>query len=427
MHVEGLPRAAGARGSKKASGSFTSASRPRRNRVSFRGFHEREPRPTRFILHVDLDAFYASVEVRENPALAGLPVIVGADPKQGRGRGVVTTASYEARKFGVRSAMPISQAYRLCPNGVYVFPNFPLYGSVSGNVFEILRGTGAIVEGASIDEAYLDASRLVSDWDAAAALARRIQAEVVDKERITCSIGVAPSKLVAKIATDMAKPNGVTLVREGEEAAFLAPLPARKMPGVGPKTELALDALGFRTCGDLASAAPDKLARVLGSWGPRLAEMARGIDDAPVSAGWDRKSLGSEGTFDEDVADQSEIRETVDALAREVAASLAEERLSARTVTLKIRLSDFTTFTRARTLPSATTDADAIAAAALDLLAENWPAQAVRLLGVRLTHLSGRPTRQVTLQEWPADILGEDAVAWEPPQRGLDRYLSFTE
>ncbi|HLE97875.1 MAG TPA: DNA polymerase IV, partial [Candidatus Thermoplasmatota archaeon] len=206
----------------------------------------------RRILHVDLDAFYASVETRERPELVGLPVIVGADPKEGRGRGVVTTASYEARRFGVRSAMPISQAWRLCPQGVFVPPRFDLYHDVSERLFGILRATGAVVEAASIDEAYLDASTLAADFVEARALARRIQDAVLDAERVSASVGVASNKLVAKIATDMRKPAGVTVVPAGKEVAFLGPLPVRKIPGVGPKTEGQLRDMHVTTCGDLA-------------------------------------------------------------------------------------------------------------------------------------------------------------------------------
>jgi len=362
----------------------------------------------RRILHVDLDAFYASVETRERPELVGLPVIVGADPKEGRGRGVVTTASYEARRFGVRSAMPISQAWRLCPQGVFVPPRFDLYHDVSERLFGILRATGAVVEAASIDEAYLDASTLAADFVEARALARRIQDAVLDAERVSASVGVASNKLVAKIATDMRKPAGVTVVPAGKEVAFLGPLPVRKIPGVGPKTEGQLRDMHVTTCGDLARTPAGVLASRFGTWGPRLAEMARGEDASPVIAEWARKSLGNESTFEEDVDDPGVLRLTVEELADGAARSLAAERLAARTVTLKLRLSDFTTFTRARTLPRATDDGPELRAAALALLDEALPEGAtVRLLGVRLSHLVDASRRQKTLDLWPVDVYGE--------------------
>jgi len=369
----------------------------------------------RRILHVDLDAFFASVEVRERPELSGLPVIVGADPKRGAGRGVVTTASYEARKFGVRSAMPISQAWRLCPQGVYVPPRHELYGAVSDRVFDVLRETGAVVEAASIDEAYLDAAGVTADLAAAEDLARKIQREIEARERITASVGVAASKLVAKIATDMRKPRGLTVVPEGAEASFLAPLPARKIPGVGPKTESALAAMGVRTCGELARVAPAKLAAAFGSFGPRLAELARGIDPSPVVAVWERKSLGSETTYERDESDPARWGQTLDALCDEIAQGLRDERLLARTVTLKVRLADFTTFTRARTLTRPTAEAGVLRAAARDLLSDALsPPATVRLLGVRATHLSDAALRQATLDEWPVDVAESP---WRPVVR----------
>lgn len=373
------------------------------------------------MLHVDLDAFYASVEVRENPELRGKPLVVGADPKEGHGRGVVTTASYEARKFGIRSAMPISTAWRLCPDAVFVYPRFDLYSRVSDGVFAVLRATGATVEGASIDEAYLDATAVTRDMDEAVALARRVQAAVVEAERVTASVGVASNKLVAKIATDLNKPAGVTAVPPGTEEAFLAPLPARKIPGVGPKTDEALKAMGVATCGELARVPPAVLAERFGSWGPRLAELARGVDLTPVEAEWARKSVGSETTFETDVTDPDHLRATVDELADDAARRVAEERLAARTVTLKLRLADFTTFTRSRTLPRATDLAPVVRVAARALLDEALPEGAsVRLLGVRLSHLVDTTRKQASLDLWPADVLGE---AEPPPDRSLDAYV----
>ncbi len=378
------------------------------------------PRPFRAVAHVDMDAFYASVEVRENPALGGLPVIVGGDPKSGRG--IVTTASYEARRFGVKSAMPIAHAHRLCPHAVYLRPRFHLYEAASRRVFDVLRRHAAVVEAASIDEAYLDLTSRVATVGEAADVARAVQREIWEREALPASVGVAPSKLVAKVASDVRKPRGLTVVRAGEERAFLAPLPARKLPGVGPKTEQALLALGIATCADLAAVPPTRLLDLLGTWGPRLGEMARGLDDAPVVEAWERKSAGAETTF-EDEADPDAWRGTLDDLAREAATALRAEGLSARSVTIKVRTAGFETFTRARTLAEPISDDAVIARVALDLLDANLPTEPLRLLGVRLTHLTTRkPTRQESLAQWPADVLGEAEGSWEPEARGLDRF-----
>ncbi|MEA3198807.1 MAG: hypothetical protein QOE90_235 [Thermoplasmata archaeon] len=371
---------------------------------------------TRLILHVDLDAFYASVEELDHPDWKGHPLVVGADPQEGRGRGIVTTANYEARKFGVRSAMPISTAWRLCPQARYVEPRFERYMEKSDEVFAILRRAGA-VEPASIDEGYLDVSSL-GDFEAALRAARELQQEILRETGLSASFGVATNKLVAKIATDMQKPRGVTGVPPGTEEGFLAPLAARRIPGVGPKSEARLAMLGIHTCADLAAAPASLLSREFGVWGPRLAELARGVDDAPVETSWARKSLGGETTFQRDVEDPSVLRDTVAELAERGAASLAEEKLLARTVTLKIRLTGFETHTRARTLPRATDDAAALRETALALLAENAPPRAVRLLGVRLSHLVAR-SGQRDLRDWDAEVLGE-ARPWRPKQRRLD-------
>lgn len=374
----------------------------------------------RRIIHVDLDAFYASVEELDHPEWAGHPLVVGADPQEGRGRGVVATANYAARAFGIRSAMPISEAWRRCPTARYVYPRFERYHEKSAEVFAVFREMADQLEVASIDEAYMDVTARTTDFDAAVTLAREMQRAVRERTGLSASFGVASNKLVAKIASDMQKPGGVTPVTPGTEAAFLAPLPARRIPGVGPKTEERLVDMGVTTCGDLATLAPAALADAFGVWGPRLAQLASGIDDTPVSSEWARKSLGSETTFARDSTDAAEWSRTVDELARSVGAHLRDERLLARTVTLKVRVTGFDTTTRARTLASATDDADAIAHVAAALLRENMPDKPVRLLGVRLSHLQTRGgARQRDLRDWPADLLGE-AEAWVAPQRRLD-------
>ena len=224
----------------------------------------------RIILHVDLDAFFPSVEVREHPELKGKPVVVGADPKEGKGRGVVSSASYEARKFGIRSALPISRAWKLCPDCVYLRPHFVLYVPASNSVMKILRSHADKFEQGGIDEAYLDISNKVKDFDEAKEFVKSLMEEVLEKESLTCSVGVAPNKLVAKIASNFKKPYGLTVVKEDEVKEFLFPLEVRKIPGIGPKTERSLKELGIETVADLAPIDREMLTRLFGVWGTRL-------------------------------------------------------------------------------------------------------------------------------------------------------------
>ncbi|MFA5861349.1 MAG: DNA polymerase IV [Candidatus Thermoplasmatota archaeon] len=375
----------------------------------------------RWILHVDLDAFYASVEELDHPEWKGSPLIVGADPQDGRGRGVVTTANYEARKSGVRSAMPISEAWRRAPQARFVPPRFHRYSEKSDEVFAIVRQMADRVEQSGIDEGYLDVTDRCGSHGEALDLARAIQERIERETGLSISIGVASNKVVAKIATDMRKPHGITGVPSGTEQEFLSPLPARKIPGVGPKTEERLVELGITTCAELAVASASLLHREFGAWGPRLTQLARGIDDSPVEAGWERKSIGSETTFDEDETDPAEWERTLRDLAAGLADSLKEERLVGRTITLKVRLTGFETHTRARTLPRAVADAAPIGEAAISLLREFAPDRAVRLLGVRVTGLDDAEGRdeQAKMERWPADILGE-AAPWRPRQRRLE-------
>lgn len=373
----------------------------------------------RRILHVDLDAFYASVEELDHPEWKGHPLVVGADPQGGAGRGIVTTANYDARKFGIRSAMPISEAWRRCPHARFVFPRFERYSEKSDEVFAIIRRYGP-VEPASIDEGYVDATATTPDFDAALRAALDLQQAVEREASLSISVGVASNKLVAKIASDLRKPHGITGVPPGTEETFLAPLPARKIPGIGPKSEERLLDLGIRTCAELAAAPASLLAREFGVWGPRLAELARGVDESPVETSWARKSVGSETTFERDTPDRDAWRATIRELVDDAARSLAEEGLLARTLTLKVRVTGFETHTRARTLPRATDSADAFRALALDLLEETPPAKPVRLLGVRLSHLVPRGAAgQRDLRDWDAALLGE-APRWRPAQRRLD-------
>ncbi len=304
----------------------------------------------RIIFHLDMDHFYTAVEERERPEIRGKPVIVGADPKGGKGRGVVSTSNYEARKVGVRSGMPISQAWRLCPEAVYLPPNFPLYIKVSGEIMDIARKFADKFEQWGIDEAFLDVTSKVKDYAEAEDLARKIKQEIKEKQNLTCSIGVGPNKLVAKIASDFQKPDGLTIVREEEVEKFLAPLPVRKLLWVGRKTEAKLKALGVNTIGDLARYDPSALTSMFGVMGLQMHLMAKGIDRSEVEERSGVKSVSHETTFEEDTADSAVILQALDALCVEVQKETENQHLLFKTVTLKIRYENFETHTKSKTL-----------------------------------------------------------------------------
>jgi nucleotidyltransferase/DNA polymerase involved in DNA repair len=348
---------------------------------------ERPPR-ARTILHADLDAFYASVEVRENPALRGKPVIVGTDPRGGKARGVVSAASYEARAFGVHSAMPISRAWQLCPQGVYLEPRHSFYAQVSARFFEILGRFTDQVEPLSIDEAFLDVTGSARLFGDGATIAKRIQREVQQEERLSVSIGVAPSKFVAKIASDLEKPGGLVVVEPDEVRSFLEPLPLERLFGAGPKTAARLRNLGAKTIGDVARL---PFAHLLGEFGESSArhfhQLSNGIDERAVESDRDARSLGHEHTFDVDVADRAVVATTLLRLIDELAARLRRAKVAGRTVTLKLRTSDFETVHRAETLEAPADTTEAIAPAAKRLLAKaDVTRLPIRLIGVSLSN-----------------------------------------
>ena len=378
----------------------------------------------RTILHVDMDAFFAAVEQRDRPELRGKPVIVGADPRGGRGRGVVSTASYEARRFGVGSAMPISEAWRRCPQGIYVHPDMEKYARESDRVMEILHRFTDLVEPVSIDEAFLDVTGSARAMGTGEKIARKLKAAIREQTRLTASVGVASSKLVAKVASDMRKPDGLVVVPTGGEAAFLAPLPVRRLWGVGPKMEEALAKLGIVTIGDLAAVEPGRLERRLGTHGHDLQSLARGEDDRDVvSQGEGAKSLGQEHTYGEDTADPERLRATLLQLADAVAARLRSHGLRARTVTLKYRDEDFHTTTHARTLPEATDSGNAIFRLASELFAETHRGKKVRLLGISTSHF-GDATLQLGLFEESKAPTRADRVRDEVKKRFGDEAIT---
>ena len=356
---------------------------------------------TRTILHLDLDAFYCAVEENQNPELRNKPFAVGGKPSE---RGVVSSCSYAARKFGVRSAMPMSRALRACPGLIIVPGHHSLYSEASKKVMERLKGLTPLVEQISIDEAFLDISDLS---DPPERIARGLQAGIRDELSLPSSIGIAPNKLVAKIATEVGKkaakegkpPFALTIVPSGKEAEFLAPLPADMLWGVGPKTSARLNDLGIHTIGDIASWPEDELIRLFGENGRDMAKHARGRDDRPVVTEREIKSISQEVTFSRDVRDDKSIEKTLADLSAQVGRRLRKNELAGTTVKLKIRWPDFTTPTRQVTLPSPTDQDDEIARTALGLLKKiRKPGQAVRLIGVGVSGL-GQPMRQLGLWE----------------------------
>jgi len=350
----------------------------------------------RIILHLDMDSFYASVEMQDRPELRGKPVVIGADPKQGKGRGVVATCSYEARAFGIRSAMPISQAFVLCPHAVFLPPDFPRYVKASADVMAILKAHGFPLQQVSIDEAFLDVSRL-GTFPAATDLAVRIKDTILTHLGLTCSIGLAPTKVVAKIASDVHKPGGLTVVEPENLFSFLAPMPVRKIPGIGKKSEAVLFEMGIRTIRDLAAYDIQVLITRFGRSAIALQDIAAGIERSEVEEREGVKSVSRETTFTDDTDDEHLIAAMMDALAEDVCRNLSDESLHCRTVTVKVRYQGFVTKTKARTLPHYTGDTATVRTCAHSLLRDIFDGRKIRLLGIRLSSFDTCDARQMTL------------------------------
>jgi DNA polymerase-4 len=348
----------------------------------------------RAIVHLDLDAFFAAVEALEDPALAGKPVIVGGRPEH---RGVVASASYEARAHGVRSAMPTYRALALCPGAILVPPRHGIYRRYSRQVMDILHAASPLVEKMSIDEAYLDLSDQVKDWEEAVDRARALQQEVRDQARLSASLGVAANKLVAKVASDHDKPGGLTVVHPGQEAAFLAPLPVRALWGIGPVTAQKLAAMGVETVEALARLDEAALVAHFGQHGADMARMARGIDHRPLETEHEIKSISQERTFRRDLSDPELLARHLWQQCQEVARRLEGAEMAAGTVAIKLRYADFETITRQMALDVPTADEKLLYRAALALLRRAWQAgRPVRLLGVAARRLSP-PAGQLSL------------------------------
>ncbi len=362
-----------------------------------------DPRPQatgpRTILHVDMDAFYAAVEERDRPELRGKPVIIGADPKDGAGRGVVSTANYAARKFGVGSAMPISTAYRLCPQGVYIPPDMAKYSAISQEIRAVFEEFTDLVEPVSVDEAFLDVTASVRLFGDGQTIALRIKDRIREQTKLTASVGVATAKLIAKIASDLKKPDGLVVVPPGTERAFLAPLPVRRLWGIGPKMEERLAKLGIHTVGQLADA---KVTRLLGTHGLDLQRLARGEDDRPVvSDSGPAKSVSVEHTFDVDEGSPRVLRKALLRLADELSRRLRAESLAGRTVTLKYRDENFKTTTHARSGKTATNVASDLFQIASALFDEVHGSLKVRLLGIGVSGFSDPVQKSLFEEETP--------------------------
>jgi DNA polymerase IV len=343
----------------------------------------------RSIIHLDMDAFYASVEQLDHPAYRGKPVVVGADPKGGAGRGVVAACSYEARPFGIRSAMPISRAYRLCPAAVFVRPRGDRYAEISARIFAILREYTDLMEPLSIDEAFLDVTASQRLFGPAESIGRTLKARIRSELGLVASIGLAPNKFLAKVGSELGKPDGFVTVAPGQERAFLDPLPISRLWGVGPKTEARLQQMGFRTIGQIARSRVEDLEGVLGQGGRDIWEMANGEDDRPVEPEQEAKSIGTEHTFSEDTEDSTVIRKTLLELSDKVGSRLRQEGVLAGGVTLKFRDHRFHTVTRAAVLEPPTDVGDDLFREAWRLLQRvEWKGSRVRLVGVTATRLA---------------------------------------
>ena len=340
------------------------------------------------IVHVDMDAFFAAVEQLDHPEYRGRPVVVGADPKGGRGRGVVSASSYEARVYGVHSALPISTAYRRCPQAVFVYPRMERYSELSDAIMEILGTFSPLVEPLSIDEAFLDCTGTERIFGTPDILGKKIKTDIRAKTGLTASVGIAANKSIAKIASDLNKPDGLTICPFGGEREFLAPLPISRLWGAGKKTVEYLHTLGFTTVGDIAQLPGGVLEKKLGKWGLHLWYLANGIDGREVSCDWAPKSISEETTYEVDEANGAEVEKTILDLSDQVARRTRKGDTKGRTITLKIRLEGFETFTRSITLERAVSDMFSIRDTAIGLFRRfDRGGKRVRLVGVKISNL----------------------------------------
>ncbi len=355
---------------------------------------------------MDMDAFFAAVEQLDFPQYRGKPVIVGADPKGGAGRGVVATASYEARKYGVHSALPISLAYQRCPHAVYLRGRYERYSEISRQLIATLNEFTPVIEKISIDEAFLDITKSLALFGSAEKIGHQIKKRIYDDLGLVASIGIAPNKFLAKVASDLEKPDGFVVVKEGEEKEFLKSLPISRLWGVGKKTEAALKQMDIETIGQIAHMPEQDLSRRFGKWGSALWRLANGIDHRSVKPWETQKSISQETTFDEDTGDEEAIHKTLLGLAESLSRLMRKSKLKGRTVTLKIRLEDFSTFTRSKTLSDFVDSTQILKGVAIGLYKKfNKKNMKVRLLGIGVSQLNSVSGEQLGLfdQEAPLD------------------------
>jgi len=338
----------------------------------------------RRIFHIDMDAFFSSVEQKRHPELIGKPVVIGGDGDPTK-RGVVSTASYEARKFGIHSAMPLRTAYKLCPHATFLPVDYEEYSRISKKFKAVLGEFTSMIEDVGIDEAFLDISSIDKPSEE---VAMEIKKRIKEETDLNCSIGVAPNKLLAKIASDLEKPDGLTIITEEDIEKRIWPLPARKLWGVGPKTEAYLKEMGIKTIGELAALPMERLVGEFGqSYGSYLCEASRGIDESPLVTHWEPKSISRETTFQRDINNWQLIAKNLVELTQAVVSNLKEEGYRGRTVTVKVRFTDFKTYTRAKTLDKFTDSEGEIRRAAFDCLSRFELKKKVRLIGVRISNL----------------------------------------
>jgi DNA polymerase IV (DinB-like DNA polymerase) len=341
----------------------------------------------RIIFHVDMDHFFTAVEERERPEFKGKSVIVGADPKEGEGRGVVSTCNYEARKFGVKSGMPISRAWKLCSEAVYLPVNYELYKKVSREIMSILRKYADKFEQWGIDEAFLDVTPKINSYKEAKVLAHQMKMEILENEGLTCSVGIGPNKLVAKIASDFQKPDGLTVVKEEDVEKFLAPLRVRKLLWVGRKTEQKLKRIGINTIGDLANYDPAVLTENFGVMGTQLHLMAHGVDRSEVEERGEVKSISRDVTFEEDTDDLEFVLKTLDRLSEEVHKDVSKQNFCFKTVTVKVRYENFETHTHGKTLSFVTDRLQDLQKTAKELVQGYLRSyRKIRLVGVKVSN-----------------------------------------
>lgn len=344
---------------------------------------------TRIILHIDMDAFFAQIEERENPHFRGKPIVVGADPKAGKGRGVVATCNYIARKYGIHSALPISKAYQFCPKAIFLPPNFKLYAQTSKAIFEIVKKFSAQWQIVSLDEAFLDIS-FTGSFREAEKLAKKLKKEIFKKEKLTSTIGIGPNKLIAKIASSQAKPNGILVIKPAQAERFLALFSVRALPGVGPKTAQKLKMHGVRQIKDIKKLSKAKLKEIFGKMGEKLREKARGIDKSPVESKRIIKSVGKEYTFEEDTREGEIIFEIFGRIIKEVHREILAKNFQFKTITVICRFKGFETHTKSKTFKTAIHSLEFFQKEAKKLLLkfiiEN--PKPIRLIGARLSNLS---------------------------------------